>query len=461
MQPNARLVDRLNASFAAKTLRAASAHSATLLSPGTPEEHERRRAHLSALLLVAIVATAKHVTGLTEGSAPYTVYGLAIAVSAFVGGFWPASVATMASVLLVDAAAHSGIGSPSTLAFALEGFGIAALVSTISGRLRDAETQLATLGAISNELRAEVRDGRLAQRALEHLEELTPDAAVFVVNEQGMIVEWSRSAERMYGYTAEQAIGSNFTAVVGDPSAAANLGATLAPNAGSARSRPTGLHRRSDGTRMHVEFDIRRGLSPTAEQLTVAVYDLSRRRETDDFRDAALRAQAALQQAADDTRAQLAVLESLTDPSVNPVGGTAAIAELLDRLRLGMNADGLALVQLSRTATRVVGGAGLRPTQARPAGAVSIGSGTEGRVALVHNDPSRVAQVSALAWPSTVSSIMVVPVWQTGPAAFRMEIVNERRAPATEWDLALARIVADRLAQAMAHMAADSANAVA
>jgi hypothetical protein len=79
----------------------------------------------------------------------------------------------------------------------------------------------------------------------------------------------------------------------------------------------------------------------------------------------------------------------------------------------------------------------------------------------VHNDPSRVAQVSALAWPSGVSSIMVVPVWQTGPAAFRMEIVNERRAPATEWDLALARIVADRLAQAMAHVAADSANAVA
>jgi PAS domain S-box-containing protein len=460
MQPQARLPDRLNALLAAKTWRAAGAQSALFLSPSTPEEHDRRRAHLSALLLVALVATAKHVTGLTESSAPYTIYALAIAVSAFIGGFWPASVATMASVLLVDAAAHSGIGSTNTIAFALEGFGVAALVSAISSRLRDTESQRAALNAASIELRAQVRDGRLAQRALQHLEELTPEAAVFVVNAQGMIVDWSRSAERMYGYTAEQATGSNFATIVGDPSAAANLEAALPANADPSRSGATGVHRRADGTRMHVELDVRRGFSPTAESLTVAVYDLSRRRETDDFREAALRAQAALQQAADDTRAQLAVLESLTDPAVNPVGGSAAIAELLDRLKSGMGADGLALVQLSRTATRVVAGAGLRPVQVRAAGAVAIGGATEGRVALVHNDPSRVAQVSALTWPPSVSSIMVVPVWQTGPAAFRMEIVNERRAPATEWDLAIARIVADRLAQAMAHVAAD-ANAVA
>jgi hypothetical protein len=41
-------------------------------------------------------------------------------------------------------------------------------------------------------------------------------------------------------------------------------------------------------------------------------------------------------------------------------------------------------------------------------------------------------------------------------------VVNERRAPATEWDLALARIVADRLTPAIARQVpADSGNAVA
>ena len=44
--------------------------------------------------------------------------------------------------------------------------------------------------------------------------------------------------------------------------------------------------------------------------------------------------------------------------------------------------------------------------------------------------------------------MVVVPV-RRASAAFRMEVVNERRAPATEWDLALARVVADRLASAM------------
>ena len=154
-------------------------------------------------------------------------------------------------------------------------------------------------------------------------------------------------------------------------------------------------------------------------------------------------------QAADDARGQLAVLESLTDPSVNPVAGLAAIGELVERLRSSIHADGVALVHLGRTGTRVVSGAGLRPARVRAPGAAVSSGADDGRVALVHNDAPRVAQVSALTWPPTVSSIMVVPVCHTGQTGFRIEVVNERRAPATEWDLALARIVADRLAQAI------------
>jgi hypothetical protein len=43
-----------------------------------------------------------------------------------------------------------------------------------------------------------------------------------------------------------------------------------------------------------------------------------------------------------------------------------------------------------------------------------------------------------------------------------MEVVNQRRASASEWDLALARVVADRLASAMLlRTRTDSADAVA
>src|SRR4030095_3247984 len=91
---------------------------ARLLSPSTPQEHESRRAHLFALLLVAVVATAKQVSGLTHGRRSYALYMLAIAVSALVGGFAPACVALMVSVLLAGAHAHSAIGSAGRMMFA-------------------------------------------------------------------------------------------------------------------------------------------------------------------------------------------------------------------------------------------------------------------------------------------------------------------------------------------------------
>jgi len=75
---------------------------ARLLWPPTLQEHERRRAHLAALLLVAVVTIAKNVSGLTDGSATYMLYVLAIAVSAL-GGFVPGCVAALAAVLLLSA----------------------------------------------------------------------------------------------------------------------------------------------------------------------------------------------------------------------------------------------------------------------------------------------------------------------------------------------------------------------
>jgi PAS domain S-box-containing protein len=348
------------------------------------------------------------------------------------------------------------------MVFALEGLGVAVLVAAVTSRVHEAETELATLQLANDGLRGQARRGHLTHHALQHLEEMAPDAAVFLVNAQGLIIDWSRSAERMYGYTAEQIVGSSLTATFSDAVAATDVQALLTAPPGAERTRRPGVHRRSDGTRVHVEFEVKQCGPPFSEHFTIAVHDVSRRRESEAFREAAIRAQAALQKAADDAQDRLAVLESLTDPLVNPVTGSGAIAELLERLRSSVRADGVALVQLSRTRTMVISGAGLRPAQVGPPGAGATSGAGDGRVALVHNDAARVAQVSALTWPPTVSSIMVVPVCHTGQAAFKIEMVNERRAPATEWDLALARIVADRLAQAIAlQIPVDSGNAVA
>src|SRR5512145_2864446 len=65
------------------------------------EQRQKDAALLLALLLVAVAAAFDRVTGLTVVSAPFTLYGLAVAVAAARGGFVPATVAALASVVAV------------------------------------------------------------------------------------------------------------------------------------------------------------------------------------------------------------------------------------------------------------------------------------------------------------------------------------------------------------------------
>ena len=64
----------------------------------------------------------------------------------------------------------------------------------------------------------------------------------------------------------------------------------------------------------------------------------------------------------------------------------------------------------------------------------------------VHNDPARVAQLSAFRWPGPVASLLAVPVVQDGQVWSTIEVVSERSRQVSDWDVALARVVADRLA---------------
>ncbi len=172
--------------------------------------------------------------------------------------------------------------------------------------------------------------------------------------------------------------------------------------------------------------------------------DAARRREWEEYRQAVARGQAALQGVADDARRQLGALESLTDPSLNPLGGDEMVTELLDRLRRAVGADGVALVQPGGQGAAVVTAGALEPA----AGPIDTAGQplAQGRVAVVHNDPARVAQLSALQWPDTVTSLLVVPVLHDGQVWSTIEVVSERSRQGSDWDVALARVAADRLA---------------
>ena len=67
-----------------------------------------------------------------------------------------------------------------------------------------------TAAAVANEtLARQAERARISRHAFDHFQQVAADTAVFVINAQGLIVEWPESAARMYGYSAEQVLGSS------------------------------------------------------------------------------------------------------------------------------------------------------------------------------------------------------------------------------------------------------------
>ncbi len=439
---------------------------ARLLDTHSPQEREKRAACALALLLVFALATLKYVTGVTVDRAPFTLYGLAIAISAARGGFSPAVVAALASVLVGGLGARPAPGLEATLTFIAEGLLVGGIVSTLKTRLQEGAAQLRASEAASAtrfraleassaaqlssadatvaELRLRDRRGRVLDAALRHLEDTASEAAVVVLDAEGAIAGWRSSATRLYGYSPNEVVGESARVLFLDASWPGDFPALLRRSLEAGSLRRTDVHQRQDGSRADVDLEIRPLRDGDASGFTLTVHDLARQHAWDEYRQAAARAEATLQQEVDDARERLAALESLTDPSLNPLGGSDMVTELLERLRATTRADGVAFLQPGRAVPGVAAARGLRPAGRSKGG--DIGRLTPGRVEFVHNDPARVEQLSAFRWPGPVASMLAVPVVQDGQVWSTIEVVSERSRQVSDWDVALARVVADRLA---------------
>jgi PAS domain S-box-containing protein len=408
-------------------------------------ERERLAGHAFALLVVAAMASVKSVTGLTGDHVPFTLYSIAVVAAAARGGVAAGVVAMLASMLAASLAAPGTIDVSARMLFAAESLGLTAVVVSVSARVRSARKQLASAHITIRRLQAHDQHRRLLDAALRHVEDTATDTAFAVVDATGIITEWRSSAERLYGYSAPQAIGMSAGVLLAEPGPHELLDLiSRAQDCGIVRG--SGVHRRCDGGRIDVEFDLRRFRDVDVRSYTLTVHDVARRKEWDAYRDTAVRAQQGLQDAADEMKHQLAALESVIDPSLNPLEGSAAVEDLLERLRMTIDADGAALVYDGSDGARATAAGGLQPAEGTPAARPDSRPPTPGRVTLVHNDRERVAQTTALRWPDDVSSLMIVPVVHNGQVWSTIEVVSRRSKRATDWDVALMRITADRLA---------------
>jgi PAS domain S-box-containing protein len=435
----------LNASAAMDGRLSRFAHRSLRFAALSARERERLAGHAFALLLVAGIACVRSVIGLTGHHVPFTLYIIAVAAAAARGGAAPAIVAILASMLVASIASPVGFDGSARVLFAVESLGLTAVIASVSARVRSAREHLASAQITIGRLQARDQHRRLLEAALRHVEDTVTDTAIVVLDANGIITEWRSSAERLYGYSAEEAIGMSASVLLAKSERHEFL--DLLRNAQDRGTvHGSGAYRRCDGRQIDAEFDLQHFRDIDVRSYTLMVHDMARSREWDAYRDAASRAQRALQRAVDEMKQQLTALENVIDPSLNPLEGPAAVGELLERLRSAMEADGAALVRGGRGSAWATAAGGMQPAEGPPSARPVSRPLTPGRVTLVHNDRQRVAQTTALRWPGDVSSLMTVPVVYNGQVWSTIEVVSQRPKRATDWDVALMRITADRLA---------------
>lgn len=397
-----------------------------------------RRAQWVALASVAAAA----IIAWTLGGDPATMSALflaAIAFTAWYGGRPPAVVALLASMLAVDLfLARRAAPAGAWTIFAAAAMLAAYLIDRERRRVTELAAELAAAERRLFELGVAERDARLLNLASDRVAALAPGASAFVVTRRGFVIGWPASAGRMYGRPAAEMLGTDAQRLFGstDPG---ELSRVIEAAAGGKSARWSGVHRRADGRPFDVDVELQR--VEQVDAVTVAVRDLTAERQWEAYRAAAMRSDAALRDETELMRRQLAALESVTDPLLD-VSRREDAEQLLERLRVAVDADGAAFAPRSRVRSQAVLANGLQPLSLVPR---PQGETRGNRVLVVQNDLARVRQASVLSWPDTVSCLVSVPVAAPAPAGGVLEVVNERPRRSTDADMALIRVVASRL----------------
>jgi len=405
-------------------------------------ERRRIRGHGVALLLVGAAVILKLIFGATGQVGSFALLTLAVAWAALAGGLPSAFLATMAAVL--SARVVSEASWTAAAAFIVEALLVAGLVAFMRGRLAQVSGWLAEADAEVRELRVAVRQNRIVSETLDDLERASQRHVAIVMGGDGTVRDWRAGAERLYLGEARQAVGTSAGRFFYPPLEAGDLEALL----GRARTEGTvlwrGVHQRFDGTIFDVEVQFRSLVNAAGAAFSMIVHDLTDRQAAEALARHAAERQDELREEVTLAQEQLASLEVVTDPYLNAVPGAEALTVLLDRLRTEVHADGIAIVRRAGLRPRLFCAAnGIRP---EPPDAGSVRDDRVGRALLIHNDEARVADMTVAGWPAGVRSLIAVPLLQNGEFHATMEVVYQRGARSTDWEIALIQVAAARAA---------------
>ena len=125
---------------------------------------------------------------------PFTFFLVAVVVTARFFGFGPALLCAFLSALSIDFIVLPPMFSVSASAVDLERLGVFVAIAILVSSLARQKSK------------AELRAERTRREMAAIVED--SDDAIFSTNPNGIILSWNRGAERLYGYTSEEAVGA-------------------------------------------------------------------------------------------------------------------------------------------------------------------------------------------------------------------------------------------------------------
>ena len=396
-------------------------------------------------VLVACAAATTFLGGATGAAPAFLLSSAVVAFSASVGGLSAGVVAAL--VALLAARVTSQVEPMAGMLFIIEALLISVLVARLSAAVQQQRRQLTAGEARILELQSLVRHGRAIDIALGHLEEVSTDDVLVILDQEGRITGWRAGAARLYGCAAEDVLGMSGAALFCPTAPDEDFRRLLEEASGHGVARQSGRHRRADGAEFDADVEVR----PLVEHggFAMLTRDRTRRQEWQAFAASAADEGTALREQAAVAQRQLATLQSVTDPSLNALPAPHLVTTLLDRLREAVEAGGVALVRFDEAegseGSVLPASDGLQPQGVPGRGQSDERGLADGRILLIQNDPPRVAELTTVGWPDTVSSLIAVPVLCGGRLEGALEVAHERGRRSTEWEIALIQVVAARV----------------
>jgi PAS domain S-box-containing protein len=306
----------------------------------------------------------------------------------------------------------------------------------------------------SNERARELRDSEARTRLVL---DSAPDAFV-TLDAEGVIRGWNRAAERLFGWTAEEAIGQSMRTLVTPPEFRDRHDTrrqALVESSGPAAPAHFEVElMRRDGTRFPAESTVSKVDVRGEILLSGFIRDVTDRRRQQDEREALLREQAARAEA-ERVAELVSGMQLLVDAALAHRTLDDIVIDLVARVRAVLDADAAAIyLAADRTLSLAAQSGGSAPDlEIEP---LPFGEGFAGRVAaerqpvLVQDPPASELPYSALE-ELGIDSLIGLPLLAEGDVTGVLVVCAAAPRHFSPDDVSLLRLAADRVALALDH----------